>query len=107
MFIGIAYKKNVNDVRESPAIKLLNLLFKNKAIVSYHDPYINEFEFLHLEKSFQKSIEIKPKNISNHDLIIITTDHDNIDYKLILKHAKLILDLRGRYSQNFKKIIRA
>lgn len=107
LFIGIAYKKNVNDVRESPAIKLLKLLSKNKAIVSYHDPYINEFKFLNSGKNLQKSIEIKPKNIENHDLIIITTDHDNIDYKIILKHAKLILDLRGRYSQNIKKIIRA
>jgi UDP-N-acetyl-D-glucosamine dehydrogenase len=107
LFIGIAYKKNVDDVRESPAVKLINLFKENKAEVSYHDPFLEYFKFNFSEKNPQKSIELKPKNISSYDLVVIATDHDNIDYQLIYDNAKLILDTRGKYSNGDKKIINA
>jgi UDP-N-acetyl-D-glucosamine dehydrogenase len=106
LFIGIAYKKNIDDVRESPAIKLIKLFYENKAKINYHDPYIKNFEFENTDNKSQKSIELKPKNISNYDLIVITTDHDNINYNLIYNNAKLILDTRGRYLMSDKKIIK-
>ena len=107
LFIGIAYKKNVDDVRESPAVKLINLFNENKAEISYYDPFIEYFKFNFSEKNSQKSIELKPKNISSYDLVVIATDHDNIDYQLIYDNAKLILDTRGKYSNGDKKIINA
>lgn len=107
LFIGISYKKNVDDVRESPAVKLINLFNENKAEISYHDPFFEYFKFDFLEKKPQKSIKLKPKNISSYDLVVIVTDHDNIDYQLIYDNAKLILDTRGKYSNSDKKIISA
>jgi len=107
LFIGIAYKKNVDDVRESPSIKLINLFSENKAIINFHDPYIKYFKFDFLNKKFHRSIKLGPKKISNYDLVVIATDHDSIDYNLIYDHAKLILDTRGRYSGSDKKIINA
>ena len=105
LFIGIAYKKNIDDVRESPSIKLINLFNENKAVIKYHDPYIKNFKFDFSDSESEKSIELKPQNISNHDLVVITTDHDNIDYEMIYENAKLILDTRGKYFSNDKKII--
>lgn len=105
LFIGIAYKKNIDDVRESPSIKLINLFNENKAVIKYHDPYIKNFKFDFSNLESEKSIELKPQNISNHDLVVITTDHDNIDYEMIYQNAKLILDTRGKYSSSDKKII--
>ena len=107
LFVGIAYKKNVDDVRESPSIKLINLFHENKAIINYHDPYIKYFKFDFSEKKLQKSIDIEAKEISKYDLVVIATDHDNIDYQLIYNNAKIILDTRGRYSSVDKKIINA
>ena len=106
LFIGIAYKKNIDDVRESPAIKLIKLFYENKAKINYHDPYIKNFKFNFSEINKKKSIDLKPRNISEYDLVVITTDHDNVDYKMIYKHAKLILDTRGKYLNNNKKIIK-
>jgi UDP-N-acetyl-D-glucosamine dehydrogenase len=109
LFIGIAYKKNVDDIRESPAVKLIKLLYENKANFDYHDPYVHKFNFNFLKTNpkVKKSIKLNTKNISYYDLIVISTDHDNVNYKLIYKNAKLILDTRGKYSNLNKKIIKA
>lgn len=107
LFIGIAYKKNIDDIRESPAIKLLILIHQNKALVNYHDPYVKSLNLDDIGINLQNSIELNPENISKYDLVIITTDHDNVDYKMIYKHAELILDVRGKFLQNNEKIIRA
>lgn len=107
LFIGIAYKKNVDDARESPSIKLMKVFYKNKAKINFHDPYIEKFSFEFLNKKIHKSINLKPKVISSYDLIVIATDHDNIDYQLIYDNAKLILDTRGKYSTIDTKIINA
>lgn len=107
LFIGIAYKKNVDDVRESPSIKLIKLFHQNKALISYHDPYFNKFKFDFLDNRVLKSIKLRPKNISKYDIVVITTDHDDINYELIYENAKLILDTRGKYSKSDKKIVKA
>ena len=107
LFIGIAYKKNVDDIRESPSIKLMKLLNHNKALIDYHDPYIKNFKFNFLKKKEKESIDLKAKNIANYDLVVIATDHDNINYELIYQNAKLIVDTRGRYYSNDNKIINA
>jgi UDP-N-acetyl-D-glucosamine dehydrogenase len=109
LFIGIAYKKNVDDVRESPSFNLIKLFCENKALFDYHDPYIKKFNFGLVNKKLKtkKSVNLNSRNILKYDLIVISTDHDNINYELINKKAKLILDTRGKYLILDKKIIKA
>jgi UDP-N-acetyl-D-glucosamine dehydrogenase len=94
LLIGAAYKRNVEDVRESPAIRIIQLLQERLAQVSYYDPYVPRLETRHLEKALA-SVRISPEVISSSDAVIIVTDHSNIDYKMILDHAKLVVDTRN------------
>ena len=107
LFLGISYKKNVDDTRESPSIKLINLFHKHKAIISYHDPFVSSYKFNFSKKKIHNSIKLNSKNISKYDLVVISTDHDNINYDKVLKNSKLILDVRGKYLTKNKKIIKA
>ena len=88
MILGVAYKKDIDDMRESPALSIRKLLKFKGANVSYHDPYVKNIDE-------EKSLELNVKNIKNQDAIVITTDHSNVDYELIGKHAKLIIDTRN------------
>ena len=88
MILGVAYKKDIDDIRESPALKIMELLQFKGANICYHDPYVKEVKL-------QNSLELNTKNLQNQDAIVITTDHSNIDYKLIGKHAKLVIDTRN------------
>ena len=88
MILGVAYKKDIDDIRESPALSIRKLLKFKGATVSFHDPYVKNIDK-------EKSLELNVKNIENQDAIVITTDHSNVDYELIGKHAKLIIDTRN------------
>jgi UDP-N-acetyl-D-glucosamine dehydrogenase len=88
MILGVAYKKDIDDIRESPALKIMELLQFKGAKISYHDPYVKEI-------NSQKSLELNTENLKNQDAIVITTDHSNVDYELIGKHARLIIDTRN------------
>ncbi len=88
MILGVAYKKDIDDMRESPALSIRELLKFKGATVSYHDPYVKNI-------NEEKSLELNIKNIKNQDAILITTDHSNVDYEFIAKHAKLIIDTRN------------
>jgi len=88
LIIGLAYKKDIDDIRESPAIKIMDLLKYKGAKIDYHDPFVNEFRNL-------RSIDLTTKNIQKYDSLIITTDHSKIDYEMIGKHASLVVDTRN------------
>ena len=88
LLIGLAYKKDIDDVRESPAIKIMNLLKYKGANVDYHDPFVNEFENM-------RSIDLTANNIQKYDSVIVTTDHSKIDYELIGKYASMVVDTRN------------
>lgn len=95
LLIGIAYKKNVDDLRESPSLKIWDILLKKGAKVSYHDPFIPKVP---KTRKYKFEAESKPLNeeiLTSFDAVIITTDHSLIDYELIKKFAKLIIDTRG------------
>ncbi len=94
LLIGAAYKKNVEDVRESPAIRIIQLLHERLAKVSYYDPFVPRLETRHLEKPLL-SKRLSRDLISASDAVIIVTDHSNIDYAMILDHAKLVVDTRN------------
>ena len=104
MILGLAYKKNINDFRESPAIDILQLLTNLDANVIYHDPYIPE---INIDSNQFFSKDINEKNLKSSDICVVVTDHDNIDYKLILLHSDIIIDTRNVYKDiNSDKIIR-
>lgn len=95
MVIGLAYKPNVNDDRESPAWRILELLKGKGAEISYHDPYIPETGPMRKYHFQLESEPLTPENIASKDVIIIVTDHDNIDYRALGAHARLVVDSRN------------
>ena len=106
LILGIAYKKNINDCRESPAFEIMKILEKNKSIVDYSDPYFEVIPKLRNYKfKFRKSIILKPSIIKKYDATLLVTDHDKFDYKSISKNSKLILDTRHVFDKKNKKII--
>ena len=104
MILGLAYKKNINDFRESPAIDILQLLSNLDADIIYHDPYIPEIT---IESKKFISQNIDEKNLSSSDICVVVTDHDNIDYNLVLRHSHIIVDTRNVYKDiDSDKVIR-
>ena len=88
LIVGVAYKKDVDDMRESPALKIMNLLKYKGAIINYHDPYVESVDSL-------KSLDLTQNTLNEQDVIVITTDHTDIDYKSLGEHATLIVDTRN------------
>ncbi|MCM8763119.1 MAG: nucleotide sugar dehydrogenase [Candidatus Omnitrophica bacterium] len=104
LLIGVTYKKDVKDLRKSPALEIIKILQRHKAIVFYYDPLI---PYLKLDRIDLKSIDLHKENLNKFDCVVITTDHSAIDYKFILKNAKLIFDTRNVYKNTSdKKIIK-
>lgn len=94
LVLGVTYKKDVKDLRKSPPLKLIELLQKNRCQVSYFDPIIPYLDF---ESIQLKSIGLSPAQIASFDCVIVATDHTKVDYAKILKHARLIFDVRNVY----------
>ena len=105
LIIGIAYKKDVDDVRESPAIKFFNILKKKKIYVEYYDPFVKNLKSRNLDKTY-KSIKLTSKKLKNYDCVFIVTDHSNIDYNQIKNNSKYIVDTRNLYKYPNKKIFK-
>jgi UDP-N-acetyl-D-glucosamine dehydrogenase len=89
LVLGVAYKPDISDVRESPAVKLIGLLENAGAAVSYHDPHVPEFSEDGIAK---RSVPLAP---SEYDCVVIVTDHSSIDYERLVDEAKLVVDLRN------------
>lgn len=104
LLLGIAYKANVNDIRESPSLEVYKLLLNENAIVDYYDPLIPEFR----EGAKRiRSVSLIPEIIRKYDCVVITTPHSDVDYKLVLKYAQAIFDTRNVYKGiNSEKITR-
>lgn len=93
LVLGIAYKQDIDDYRESPAIDVIEILKKNGATVEFFDPYISEYKYR--GEKFKGIDKIDSKIISKYDLIIITASHSNIDYNMINDNAKAIFDTKN------------
>ena len=103
MFLGLAYKKNIDDYRESASLKLFDLLARKKIKkIKFYDPH---FKKDNIPKRINLIKKLTAKNLLEFDLVILLTDHDRFDYKLIYKNSKKIIDCRGRFSIS-NKIIR-
>ena len=103
LLVGMAYKKDIDDIRESPSLDILFLLNKHKSKVEYFDPYIPNFVFN--KRKFTSVNNINSNLLENFDAVIILTDHSNIDYKLIKDNASIIIDTRNVYPLNKDKNI--
>jgi UDP-N-acetyl-D-glucosamine dehydrogenase len=105
LLIGIAYKKDVGDYRESPSLKLIKIFIKNKINFSYHDQYVKKIDTKEFKNKF-KSIKLNKITIKKFDSIVIMTDHSYLDKNLIKKNAKLIFDTRNFFKTGDKNIIK-
>ncbi len=100
LVMGIAYKKNIDDMRESPAVEIMQQLANLSITIAYSDPYVPTFPRMRHYQFNLQSLPASIENIAAHDAVIIATDHDSFDYDLIAQHAKIIIDTRGRYAMD-------
>jgi UDP-N-acetyl-D-glucosamine dehydrogenase len=94
LVIGVTYKKDVKDLRKSPALDIIEILGKRKYRVFYHDPLIPYLKLNHVNL---KSVDLNINNLNKFDCVIIATDHSSLDYNFILKHSRVIFDTRNVY----------
>jgi len=94
LIVGVAYKKDINDVRESPALDIISLLARKGAKISYHDPFVPS---LSVEGIEQRSKELDEKTLEEQDCVVIVTNHSGLDYGKIVKASRLIMDTRNAF----------
>ncbi|HLO32040.1 MAG TPA: nucleotide sugar dehydrogenase [Anaerolineales bacterium] len=107
LVLGIAYKKNVDDMRESPSVALMDKLFKKGAVVDYCDPYVPVFPKMREYQFALSSVELCVRNLVEYDCVLIATNHDVFDYEFIRDHARLIVDTRGVYRGVYANVVKA
>ena len=109
LVFGVAYKKDVDDLRESPSLKIMQLLGQRGANVEYSDPYFPELHKMrHYDYGGMRSAELTPANIGKYDCVVIATDHSSYDYQAIVESAQLVVDTRNatrRIKRNRKRIV--
>lgn len=107
LVLGIAYKKNVDDMRESPSVALMEKLRELGAEVAYSDPHIPVFPRMREHHFELSSVELTEENIRSYDCLLLATDHDKFDYALLKEHAALLVDSRGRFLESADNIVKA
>jgi UDP-N-acetyl-D-glucosamine dehydrogenase len=107
LVLGIAYKKNVDDTRESPAVEIMELLAARGAQVAYSDPHVPVFPRMRAHRFELASVALTPEAIADFDALVIATDHDAFDYARIRQHARLVVDTRGVYLDPAPNVIKA
>jgi UDP-N-acetyl-D-glucosamine dehydrogenase len=107
LVLGLAYKKDVDDSRESPSAELLSLLYAKGAHIDYSDPHIPVFPDKRDYDFDLESVILTPESIASYDCLILATNHKAFDYELIKAHAALIVDTRGVYKDDRRQIFRA
>ena len=104
LVIGVAYKKNVNDVRESPALDVMKLLENDGAELSFYDPYV---PFVGLNGNRMMGMEtLSKETLNNSDAIVIMTDHDQIDFQFVVENGNLIIDSRNVIKKDHSHVIK-
>ena len=108
MIVGISYKKNIGDIRESPSLKIINLLKKKQIQFEYYDPFFKKFPSSSSYKinfESKKNLKFIKKSFQNK-VVLLLCDHDNVNYVKIKNWSKLIFDTRNVYRKTSKKIIK-
>jgi len=94
--IGLAYKPDVDDVRETPAAEIIKLLLEHGASVSYHDPHVPLFAGMRKYREYRMhSVPLSKENLKAADCVLIVTNHSSVDWKAIAEHARLVVDSRN------------
>ena len=96
LVLGLAYKKNIDDTRESPAVEIMSLLQDKGAIVAYADPHVPSFPQKRDYHFDLQSVTLSAETIAAYDCLVLATDHDAFDYSALQQYATLIVDTRGR-----------
>jgi len=104
LFLGVAYKPNIDDARESPAIEIIELVAKKGATVTYHDPYIPQILTSH--GTSLSSVELTPETLQANDCVVITTNHSAFDAEMIQKHSRIIVDIRNVIKEAGEKVFK-
>ncbi|MDC9823053.1 nucleotide sugar dehydrogenase [Devosia sp. ZB163] len=108
LVLGVAYKKNVDDMRESPSVILMEKLQALGASIAYNDPYVPTFPKLRNHTHFDlSSVDLSAASLKSYDCVLLATDHDEYDFAHILKHARLIVDTRGRYLEPAPNVVKS
>jgi UDP-N-acetyl-D-glucosamine dehydrogenase len=107
LVLGVAYKKNVDDLRESPALELMRLLADKGAKLAFSDPHVADLRWAVHEAAPTRGEPLTDELLQRQDLVLIATDHDAFNYELILKHSSLIVDTRGRYLEPAANVVKA
>lgn len=95
LLLGAAYKKDIDDPRESPSFKLIEIMLEKGALVDYNDPLIPELPDMRAYDIKKKSVALTPENLAAYDCVLISTDHTAYDWDFIVKHSKLVVDTRN------------
>ena len=94
LVVGVAYKRDVEDVRESPALTIIRLLEQRLAWVTYHDPFVPLLKSRHLDRTME-SVAFTAEQVRDCDVAVIVTDHSSLDYRMLLDNAPLVVDTRN------------
>lgn len=104
LFLGVAYKPNINDARESPALQIMDIVTHKGGIVSYNDPHIPSISVQTHNRASLSSTELTPEALSAADCVVLTTNHSAFDIDYIQQHAKLIVDMRNMIKEASDKV---
>jgi len=107
LVLGIAYKKNVDDMRESPSVEIMELIEAKGATVAYSDPHVPVFPKMREHHFDLSSVPLNPETLASFDAVVLATDHEKFDYAQISEHAQLVIDSRGKYRAPAAHIIKA
>lgn len=107
LVLGIAYKKNVDDMRESPSVHIMERLRALGAEVAYSDPHVPQFPKMREHHFELSSVALNAASLASFDCVVLATDHDRFDYDMIRANAALVVDSRGKYLSPFSNVIRA
>jgi UDP-N-acetyl-D-glucosamine dehydrogenase len=99
LILGASYKKDIDDMRESPSLKLIEILREKGAKVDYNDPYVSKLPKTRKYQYDMESVELSKKNLAKYDLVLLSTDHTEYNYKFIAANSKLILDTRNAFER--------
>jgi UDP-N-acetyl-D-glucosamine dehydrogenase len=109
LVLGLAYKKNIDDARESPAFVIIDSLLQKGAVVSYHDPHVPKAPSVRSWPNLppMASVALEPKTLEACDAVLIVTDHSAVDYAMVARHAPLVVDTRGVYRESLPNVVKA
>lgn len=107
LILGIAYKKNVDDMRESPSVFMMEKLRELGAFISYSDPHVPVFPKMREHTFDLETVPLSEESIASYDCVLLATDHDCFDYELIGSSAQLVIDCRGRFKAIANNVVRA